>query len=590
MPFPAKNKRFWALQVFSRFTALIPLPFPSFFPPHFASLRASPSKFSQRFPQTKALDLSLFPLLLMGLASCTLRLEDPEADLRGKLGQGEGIDSSRIVGRFLGDSTYSLNDENATSLSGKTQIEFYPDGTFQVYDLTSLSFPSGNVGTFYTRSDTLHLNGTRKTLFIGDLSFLDHYLALYEPARLRFSFYHRKPTFTDSAWSDYLQGSRWHFAASRENLSSLRIIPTRASFSYWIFRGDSLLKETNTQGTRTLQSHSLSHEGNQFVSDTAYILEPLHRDTLRVWNISGGIPQTDFSIYVRKTKRLPFDFALNPFFGSFTADQAKRGAEPIRFHYGEFADFNFSSDHSLTLSTGSQTQTWPVYNRWSLDSGFFILASPQFQHRYRIEPAAIIQDSALKISHESADSLVLKTITGAPADQPSEWILKRINPETLANDPFSRHPTTGYLQLVEDFEDPVSPFATTHVYAYASGTRRLGNTYRWEALYRKESDSLWFALHLPGNAEIYASSASGFRFTYQGQREELGKFVCSSEAATPLTYRRSNPTNDHPWKGTLQGQCRITQSEKSPTDSMLNLTAQWRWDYQTQKTPQGPFP
>src|SRR4051812_33084482 len=177
------------------------------------------------------------------ICACSISLENPELDAQKKLAKVLPTSLTLLEGRWVADSTFTVEDTRANILAGTgTRLEIYHDTTMSTIDTTHLSFTGNLAGRISLATDTLFFhpagNGPVDT-FIVKLRFLGNWLELDHPADQRFSYFHRlKPADTTVYDTIFRPDSLWRLQGRRLAPEFFKPESLVRNFSYLHFSAD----------------------------------------------------------------------------------------------------------------------------------------------------------------------------------------------------------------------------------------------------------------------------------------------------------------------------------------------------------------
>ncbi len=500
----------------------------------------------------------------IGIWNCALKVDDPVANLQEKIAQGVNLTDSLLMGQWEGDSTYTLSDTRATVFTQKRlQLWLYRDGRYRIGDSGQTLFQKTETGVFNRLGDSLWLSpdvGTQD-IYIAKLTFMGNYLSLYQPAKRRFCFFHRLPRLDTVDRESYLsQGpGRWILIASRDSSDRWKRESWTQNFEYWIFGESRCRREQWKFGQPNIDTTTVSLGGDTLKlsgnTPRAFILEALHRDTLRLWPLRGQKTDSGFIDLVRRDSVPPMHRDLQALPGYWRTDSLKDSSALRVLDYDHFYDLEFSRDGEL--KTTLHGMELPAFTTWSLDSGIIRL-SGNSSEIYRLPYRLTTIGDTSHLFFELAPLPSRKFIT--------RFYLTRVNGSSFATHPAARFPELSHAILVVG-KDTLS-FLQMANWSKSEGEKA-------ELAAALPADTSWMILQLP-TVETFSSDQPKFQFRLMATLPSLGKFECASTANLPLTMRVIGSVSGPSQAGTLQGKCRLIHSAKATSDTALDVAGEYR--------------
>ena len=504
--------------------------------------------------------LSLFAAWALAfLWGCSLSLENPEDDARKKLQRIYPTSLEAMLGRWVGDSTYTIDDINASFLDNF--LEIFPDTTLNARDTARQVFPGRLDLRFGLVGDTLILpprpGHAAPDTFLVKLRFLGNWLELYHPPESRYSFFHKLKFPDTSTWDTLLADTLWRQEARRITPDTVVRMAFRKDFDYLRFSGDSLYWDQRREGLRVVRGGPLLRAGKTWTWSPAgaarlFYAEVVSRDSLQLWPLTSGRPDSGYFLF-RKNGIHAFDLDMTPWLGYLRTDSIGFAGGFQETHFGRYYDLELGADHSVrTISTMGAL---PVYQTWSIDTGTLQLLAPG------------TGTTSLRLRKLDDKLLILTAEDGPGLAKSTALYLTQVDGSRYPAHPLERFPKGNYLRLTLGMD--------TLDYFFHANYRK--NTWDEHEIARVTSqDTLWMALRLDAATESFSSDQNGFFFIFQGRSPSLGRFTCKGRPQKELTLRVSRADSFRP-EGTIQGACLITASQSPPPpDSTLAVTGEFR--------------
>lgn len=471
-----------------------------------------------------------------------------------------------LEGRWLGDSTYTIFDEESASLKGRLILDVFPDSSVSVFDSTGLVFPGSFQAPVRLSGDTLRLaagrgNARPDTLAVK-LRFLGNWLELDRISEQRFVHFHKSKPFDSLARKALLDSGIWMRRLQRIAYDTSRKDALRKDFDYLVFSGDSLLRDTRRDGLSGVEAGPLDPDGRRFAwslpgGSRTLQLDLYHADSLRMWPITDGRADSGYSLYVREKARHPFDLDMTAFLepGQLRTDTVRTASGAIDNHYGRYYDLVLGADHSVRTLTNMAAM--PRFEAWSIDSGYLWLEGDSAARtRFRVDKP-------------SPRSLILRSDSGHAFARPTDLQQTLVNGSRYADHPLERFDQAAYLHVVAGPDTLAFYFQP----AFKRNAHEEFEIARYDG--GDGGDTLWAAWRLDGS-ETYGSSQADFLFAFQGRTAALGRFTCRSAPDLDLAIRTLAGGDPSLVQGLVQGSCRIIASEAAPADTALAITGEFR--------------
>jgi hypothetical protein len=509
------------------------------------------------FPDSRLTGL-LFCLSLLGLCRCSLSIEDPESDARKKIEKAVPTTMAALMGRWVADSTYTVDDTRSTSLkAASASLELLTDTTFSQADSSHLAFPASGEGAFSLKGDTLilHPSPSAADTFIARLRFVGNYLELVRTADQRFTFFHKIKPADSAAWESALhRDSLWALSARRSGPGGYRVEPLVRDFSYLSIAKDSMWSDVRRDGIIRLDSGALDRNGSAWTwkasgGERKYAAELIGKDSLRLWPLADGRPDSGYVLYARTPRLRDFDVDMRPLLGHLRSDSLLYQFNRIVNHYGRYYDLILNEDHKASVETNMPGL--PDFRSWTLDSGYLSLESPgPITTRFRVSASG----ASIKLSADSGKAF------GASV----ALYQTRVDPEKFKNAPLERFQDASYFQL---------RIAGDTTYYFFDENNADG---KFEIAAKTDSATLWASLVAVKGQETSQSSQAGFFFAFQGKRSGLGRFTCRSDSTIGLVIRQTNASDPSQAQGLVQGACLIASADSSVADPALDIEGSFR--------------
>jgi hypothetical protein len=487
-----------------------------------------------------------------------LSIEDPESDARKKIEKPVPTTMAALMGRWAGDSTYTVDDTRAADLkNASASLELLTDTTYSLADSSHLAFPSLSEGPFVLKGDTLILHPMPSTAdtFVVRLRFLGNYLELDHPADQRFTFFHKIKPADSAAWeASLIKDSLWALAARRSGPGSYRTEAQLRDFSYLRIATDSMWSDVRLNGVIRTDSGPLERNGSAWKwkapgGERKYTAELFGRDSLRLWPLTDGRPDSGYAVYARTAGLRSFDVDMRPLIGHLRSDSIAFPFNRIVNHYGRYYDLTFGEDHKVSVETNMTGL--PDFRTWTLDSGYLSLESPgPLTTRFKVSA--------------SEGSVLLSADSGKAFGKSVKLYQTKVDPEAFKHDPLQRFEDASYFQLRISGD--------TSYYFFSANNAND----KFEIAAEADSSVFWASLVAVKGQETAQSSQAGFFFAFQGRHSGLGGFTCRSDSAVGLVIRQTITADPSFAEGLVQGACRILYADSSFADSTLDIEGSFR--------------
>ncbi len=462
-----------------------------------------------------------------------------------------------LVGRWKADSTFSVDDTRATGLGNQDILmEVFADTTYSQRDSSGLAFKGRSDGVYHLSADTLIVfpAAAQPDTFMVKLRFLGNYLELDHPADQRFLFFHKiKPP--DSATQQVmLKDSLWRLEGRRVDPGIFQAEPQVRNFSYLRFSGDSMRSDTRVNGIPGADSGRLEKIGSNWTWKAAggtrsFIADLVGEDSLRMWPLAQGRPDSGYRLYVRTGRLHGFDVDVRPLLGHMRSDSLVTRDGTLEYHYGRYYDWTFGEDHRVSVETNMTGV--PLFQTWSLDSGFVFLQAPGAgAARFRLDT--------------SGHAVTLTADSGQIFGEKSAFHQTKVDASLFRDKPLERFQSQSYFQAVVSGD-------TGDYFFHANS-----NGDRFEIASQDSGAADWVSLIVNKAQETLQSSQPGFLFALQGRNPRLGRFTCKSSPAIDMVIRLTGSADPLMAQGLVQGGCVIRSADSAFTDSTLDLEGIFR--------------
>jgi len=486
-----------------------------------------------------------------------LSLENPDQDAKNKIAKVIPTTMAALVGRWKGDSTYTVDDTHADLIKFEpVWFEVFADTSYSQLDTTRVTFTGKSDGVYYLSGDTLITfpSNAPPDTFMVQLSFVGNYLRLHHLADQRFSFFHKIKPQDSATQIEMLKDSVWRMQGRRLNPGIFRPEPFDRNFSYLRFSGDSMYSDDRLNGVVRTDSGPLVKSGfiwtwKATAGDKGFLADLVKEDSLRMWPLTGGRPDSGYFLYNRTSHIHPWDVDMRPLIGHMRSDSMRYVGGILENHYGRFLDWTFGADHSITIETNIKDV--PDFTSWTLDSGFLSVA------------ARGLAPSRFQVN-VSGTTVQLVALQSAFFRTGGLDYLTKVDPAKFATKPLERFDKVSYLEMVIGKDTSDYFFNENHIKD------------QFEIMRLVADSSYWCSITLNKNQETFQSSQSGFYFAFEGRNAALGRYVCRSRPTRDLVIRQTVSTDPLLAQGLLQGACQIIHADSAFADSSLNLEGSFR--------------
>jgi hypothetical protein len=467
-----------------------------------------------------------------------------------------------LIGRWKADSTYTVDDTRALVVKqDPVWMEIFPDSSFSQLDTSRLTFNGKSEGVYLQSGDTLITSPSNAPpdTFLVQLTFLGNYLRLHHPSDQRYTFFHKVKPRDSAEQTRMLRDSLWRMVGRRPEPGVFKTEANTVDFSYLRFSGDSMYAEVRANGVARLDSGVLSRKDFNWTWKAAsgtreFLADLVKEDSLRLWPLTEGRPDSGYSVYLRTSHPHKFDLDMRPLLGHLRCDSIFFPAVRLENHYGRYYDWTLTPDHKVAVETNMPGV--PIFSSWTLDSGTVALDAPGFDRvRFTLMPGSGSRELlAQGVNYFGNGGRVFATL---------------VDPARFASKPLERFETASYLRLI----------VAGDTLDYFFG----GNNVRdqFEAM-RIVSDSVyWAAINLSKTQENFLSSQPGFFFAFQGRNAALGRYACRSRPERDLVIRQS--ASGHPLmaQGLVQGACQVLNAQTPAADTLLDVEGSFRFKRRT---------
>lgn len=464
-----------------------------------------------------------------------------------------------MIGRWVADSTYNSEDTRAVGLSGfGVMLEILSDTTFSQLDTTGHAFPLRKAeGVYYLNGDTLIVFplAADPDTFTVRLRFLGNYLELARAADQRYTFFHKIKA-RDSILTDSLLGdSLWRMLGRRLDPGIVFPEANVVNFSYLRFSGDSIYSDVRVNGVVRLDSGKVVKRDSLWTWQAAggerrFIADLVKADTLRLWPLTEGRPDSGYSSYKRVFAHHHYDIDMRRLLGHLRCDSltfSNPFIQPQDYHYGRYYDWILGEDHKATVATNMPDV--PMWSSWTLDSGYLALTAPgKGKLRMRVDTSF----GRVKLTPDSsamfpAQSFINQTL---------------VNGSRFAANPLERFSQASFMHIVLAGD-------TTAYYFDANNQKERFET-------STGASAMWSVFMLGKTQETFQSSQPDFFLAFEARTPRLGKFQCRSRPYKDLVIRQTVSSDPLMASGLIQGACEIQRADSVFTDSTMDLTGSFR--------------
>lgn len=486
-----------------------------------------------------------------------MSLENPELDAKNKVANPIPTTIDALVGRWKADSTYTVDDTRATVITLEpVWMEIFADTSYSQLDTSRLTFNGKSDGVYRLSGDTLITlpSNAPPDTFLVRLSFIGNYLQLHHPVDQRFTFFHKIKPRDSATQIAMLRDSLWRMQGRRLVPGSFRSEAQNANFSYLRFSGDSMYADVRTNGLVRRDSGLLAKKGfawtwNAASGDQAFLADLIKEDSLRMWPLTEGRPDSGYFLYIRTSNLHPRDVDMRPLLGHMRCDSIRYPTGMVENHFGRYYDWTFTEDHKVAVETNMPNV--PRFTAWTLDSGKLALDAPGFDRmRFTVSPAA--------------DPVAL-FIQGANFFGNGAQVFQtKVDPARFALNPLERFETASYLRLVVAGDTVDYFFNGNNLKEQFEIARVVADTF------------FWSAITLNKEQETFQSSQPGFFFAFQARNAALGRYVCRSRPDKDLVIRQTASGNPLMAQGLVQGTCQVLDAQTPTADTVLNVEGTFR--------------
>jgi|GEM_PF-1763439 len=502
--------------------------------------------------------------ICLALSQCSVSLENPEADARLKLAKVIPTTMDALVGRWEGDSTFNVEDTRTSDYGYRgMHFEIFADTTVSILDTSKLTFPVAVEGRIRLSGDTLFLLPSPKSAgspdtFLVKLRFLGNRLELDHPSDQRYSFFHKRKPIDSTVQDSLLRDSLWLLLSRKFNPDSTSIEPLLRDFSYLRFPIDSMDRDWHRNGVFRTESGKLSKQGRKWTWKTAtgtreFFADLIHNDSLRIWPLVDGRPDSGFDLFLRANRPHPMDLDMRPLLGYMRTDSIRHIRNPVENHYGRFYDLVFAEDHSVQTLTNMPAL--PKYASWTLDTG-----------RLRLEGPSDVK-VLFRIDTTQPKVVMLTTDSGAYFKVVTDFYQTKVDGSRFQDHPLERFDQASYAHVILGTD-------TLRYYFSVNYTKAAPDQH--EILQPDTGNGYWLTLDINPAQESFQISQPGFRFILEGHEPALGRFTCRALPENDLVIRLNASKDPSMAQGLLQGHCHVLSSQIAPADSNLEVDGSFR--------------
>lgn len=463
-----------------------------------------------------------------------------------------------IIGRWVGDSTYDSEDIHAISLgSYGVMLEILADTSFTQVDTAGRAFPQRKAeGVYYLHGDTLIVFplAASPDTFTVRLRFMGNYLELMRASDQRYTFFHKIKTRDSILTDSLLEDSLWRMTGHRLDPGITFNEASTRDFSYLRFSGDSIYSDTRINGVIREDSGKVIKKDSLWTwkaagGERAFLADLVQVDTLRLWPLTEGRPDSGYYIYKRNFRHQEYDIDMRRLIGRLRSDSLSftNPFTPIfDYHLGRYYDWILGEDHKVTVE--SNMVGLPMWTSWTLDSGYLALSAPGKG------PLRMKVDTAKGRVKLTPDSSALFPI-GAFIHQ------TLVDGTRFAAQPLERFPQASYLQIVISGD-------TTAYYFNGNNSKE-----RFEI---STGAGKWAVFLLGKTQETFQSSQPDFYLAYEARTQRLGNFTCRSRPYKDLVIRQTVSADPLMATGLIQGACEVQRADSAFSDSTVEMTGAFR--------------
>ncbi len=460
--------------------------------------------------------LSFLPALAALWLSCSVNIHDPEEEIRRKIAQKAPWEMASLEGTWQGDSAFTTSDSKPTYLGDTrtTILRIYPDSTWSAHDPLKYLASSNHRGRMHMGSNSLWLyagtagNAPVKKL-TGTLRFLGNYLELFDPSANRFVFFHKVVKVDTAKIPSLLDSSMWEWKGSRADDYSLPTTTPAGLFEYLSFSPDSFSWERTNKGFARTDSGDWNLAGRTLTlngdSQSVYLADFAHADTLLLWTLRDGKPDSRFNLFVNTAQKAKHYLKVNGILGYWRTDTLTIQGKTRVTNPGNFYDLEF--DTAFTVRTYANIDSLPGYVTWQADSGWFRLrqADPG-------SPSGKSAPERFRLENPSANTLILST-SGTGFTPNWRLRLTRIDKSPVMQNPLARFPEADYAHIA------VGSSSDTLRYYYR-GNFVAGSPERFE-LAAGTTGADWLVFTFNPQAENFLNDQSGFVLRFAAAQAPL---------------------------------------------------------------------
>ena len=324
-----------------------------------------------------------------------------------------------------------------------------------------------------------------------------------------------------------------------------------------------MFRDWHRDGIFQTDAGSVTKKGRKWTWSTPggsreFFVDLISKDSLRVWPLVAGKPDSGHFTYTRTSKPHQYDLDLRPFFGHLRTDSILGPAGWQLNHFGRFYDLELGNDHEVLTQTNMPSM--PRFQSWSLDSGRLILNETD--------------GNRVKFKLDSTLPKILKLVpdTGKLFPNPVQLFQTNVNASRFLDFPLERFDQASFAHVI---------FGSDTLRYYFSANFLKGTPEDYEIQNQEAGDSSWLTLRINPNQESFQSSQSGFRYLMEGRAQNLGKFTCQALPTNDLVIRLTPSSDPTSARGQIQGHCHILFSAIAPVDSNILLEGIFRFKRKT---------
>ena len=509
-------------------------------------------------------------------------MENPEEDAKKKLAKVLPTTLAGLEGRWIADSTFSVEDVKSTGLGSKGfQFEIFSDSSVYAVDSLKLVFPGRVSGRVRLSGDTLFIvpSSTSKRLngaanpdtFLVNLRFLGNRLELDHPVDQRFSFFHKMKWIDSTVRDSLLKDSLWMRVNHWVNPDSSFLEPLVKNFQYLRFPNGKMLRDQHVDGIFLKDTGSLFKLGSRWTwttneGDQNYQVNMINNDSLRIWHLNGDRSDSGFELYKRVSRFHPLDLDISSLLGHMRTDSIRSFGSMQINHFGNVYDLEFNIDHSVQTETNMTS--FPKFLFWTLDTGKILL-------RGEGEISAVF-----RIDTTLPKIVKLSTDLGRYFSSATDLFQTKVDASRYPGHPLERFDAASFVHIRLGSD-------TLRFYFLSNFVKGSFNQY--EIQRRENLDTNWVTFKLLSGQETFTSSQPGFRFMMEGKNSKLGGFTCRSDSLIALVIRVSRNSDPTLSQGLIQGQCKLISTSIPSTDTLLDLQGEFRFKLKKASDLQSPL-